>query len=573
MNADGLLAHFKRVADAPDAIDRLRQFILDIAVRGRLVPQDPTDEPTTELLQRIAFERSRKPTDAGARPRSELLLPAEDDAPFDLPIDWRWVRLGSIVDFSAGRTPSRNDTSFWNTGDYAWVSIADLPDGETVTATKETVSQKARERVFGSDPEPSGTIVMSFKLTIGKIARLGIPAFHNEAIISIKAHLPDLHDYLFKVVPQFAREGNTKGAIKGATLNRHSISNILLPLPPVAEQRRIVAKVDELMKMCDRLEAARAEREAKRDRLAAASVARLNTPDSDEAKFASDARFAINILPALTERRDQIQRLRQTILNLAVRGTLVPQNPTDVPATEWLQTVSGPKASPGRDISPPFSVPERWIWVRVADVFEVAGGIQKTPHRAPRQNAYPYLGVANVYRGRLDLANVKKFELEPGELQRRRLEAGDIVIIEGNGSLNEIGRCAKWNGEIKDCVHQNHVIRCRPCDVTISDFVLLFLNSPYGSDIMQRLAITSSGLYSLSVGKIRQIEIPLPSLAEQQRIVAKVDELMALCNQLEASLSIADFTRSRMLDALLADALAPVASELQVTNYSEVHLS
>ena len=105
---------------------------------------------------------------------------------------------------------------------------------------------------------------MSFKLTIGKIARLGVPAFHNEAIISIRPHLAELDAYLFKVLPQFARQGDTKGAIKGATLNRDSISNILIPLPPLAEQHRIVAKVDELMALCDRLEAARAERRAAR---------------------------------------------------------------------------------------------------------------------------------------------------------------------------------------------------------------------------------------------------------------------------------------------------------------------
>ena len=338
-------------------------------------------------------------------------------------------------------------------------------------------------------------------------------------------------------------------------------------VPPLREQRRIVAKVDELMALCDRLEAARADREAKRHRLTSASLACLNTSDSDRAQFASDARFALNILPKLTARRDQIQQLRQTILNLAVRGTLVSQEPHDVAVLESLQlqkrqeTERGPKAS-----GPLFRVPGKWTWVHVADVFEVAGGIQKTPRRAPRENPFPYLGVANVYRNRLDLTNVKKFELEAGELERRRLEPGDIVIIEGNGSLNEIGRCAKWNGEIKDCVHQNHVIRCRPCDVAISDFVLLFLNSPSGTEIMRRLAITSGGLYSLSVGKIRQIEIPLPPLAEQRRIVSETNRLMAVCDRMEASLASADSGRSRLLDALLAEALTPVASELQSTH-------
>jgi type I restriction enzyme S subunit len=153
--------------------------------------------------------------------------------------------------------------------------------------------------------------------------------------------------------------------------------------------------------------------------------------------------------------------------------------------------------------------------------------------------------------------------LEDGELERRRLEPSDLLIIEGNGSINEIGRCAIWHGEIADCVHQNHVIRCRPKDLKIAPFTLLFLNSPLGVEIMQRLAITSSGLFSLSVGKIREIDIPLPPLPEQLRIVAKVDELMALCDQLEASLTTAQTEASRLLESVLHNALnTPASSQI-----------
>ncbi|MBM3769097.1 MAG: restriction endonuclease subunit S, partial [Acidobacteria bacterium] len=236
MNAERLLAHYEQIADAPDAIGRLRRFILDLAVRGKLVPQDPDDEPASELLKRIAKEKARLVKAGEIKDKPPLPAVAIADMPFPIPPKGEWVRFANFVDFSAGRTPSRNDTSFWNNGDHAWVSIADMEDGQVLAATKETVSDKARERVFGSEPETPGTILMSFKLTIGKIARLGVPAFHNEAIISIRPHLAELDAYLFKVLPQFARQGETKGAIKGATLNRDSISNILFPLPPLAEQ-------------------------------------------------------------------------------------------------------------------------------------------------------------------------------------------------------------------------------------------------------------------------------------------------------------------------------------------------
>jgi type I restriction enzyme, S subunit len=553
MNVERLLAHYEKIADAPDAVARLRRFILDLAVRGKLVPQDSRDEPASELLKRIAAEKARLVKTGQIRDKPALASVSDSETPFVVPATWQWVRLANIVDFSAGRTPSRNDASFWNNGDHAWVSIADMKDGQVLTATKETVSDKARERVFGSEPEAPGAILMSFKLTIGKIARLGIPAFHNEAIISIRPHLAELDPFLFKVLPQFARQGETKGAIKGATLNRDSISNILFPLPPLSEQHRIVAKVDELMALCDRLESVRAEREATRDRLAAASLARLEAPDPET--FQDDARFVLDALPALTTRPDQIKALRQTILNLAVRGKLVPQDASDEPASELLKSIGADVNARKSDSE--HDLPTSWAWALIEDCFVISGGMQKTPARTPKANAFPYLGVGNVYRGRLELVNVKKFELVAGELERFRLEPRDILVVEGNGSASEIGRCAIWNGEIENCVHQNHIIRCRPKAPEFTGYAALYLNSPDGMAEMKRLAITSAGLFSLSVGKIRKIPFPLPPLAEQHRIVAKIDSLMALCDRLEASLTATAATRRRLLDALLAEALAP----------------
>ena len=184
----------------------------------------------------------------------------------------------------------------------------------------------------------------------------------------------------------------------------------------------------------------------------------------------------------ISEAPDAIPRLRQFILDLAVRGKLVEQNPNDEPATELLKRMVQSKQQQGtqrrkgaklqqlndENGETPFQIPSNWLWLRIGALFEVAGGIQKTPSRAPHSNAFPYLGVGNVYRGRIDLTTVKDFELQDGELERWHLEVGDLLIIEGNGSLSEIGRCAIWNGEIGSCVHQNHVIRCRPLNLQIS---------------------------------------------------------------------------------------------------------
>jgi len=192
MKTERLLEVYDKMSEAPDAIERLRHFVLDLAVRGKLVDQDTADEPASELLKRVSAEEARLVKEEKVRNKPDLPPVKPADQPHPIPNTWRWVRIANIVDFSAGRTPSRNDSSFWNTGDFHWVSIADMKDGKIVESTKETVSEKARKVSFKSEPELPGTMLMSFKLTIGKIARLGVPAFHNEAIISIRPHLAEL---------------------------------------------------------------------------------------------------------------------------------------------------------------------------------------------------------------------------------------------------------------------------------------------------------------------------------------------------------------------------------------------
>jgi type I restriction enzyme S subunit len=241
------LRNFADLTVRREHVQQWRRTILDLAVRGRLVPQR-FDEGTADYI----LERIRGLMTSSASIRRLLEIP--DDYPFELPQSWRWVRLGEIAHFTIGKTPSRYDDSFWNTGDYHWVSIADMTDGELVTNTKETVSQKARDFVFKSSPSPSGTILMSFKLTVGRVSRLAVPAFHNEAIISIYPLLTELDPFLFRFLGLFSQWGITKNAIKGSTLNRHSLTNLLIALPPLAEQHRIVAKVNALMTVCDELE-------------------------------------------------------------------------------------------------------------------------------------------------------------------------------------------------------------------------------------------------------------------------------------------------------------------------------
>jgi type I restriction enzyme S subunit len=280
------------------------------------------------------------------------------------------------------------------------------------------------------------------------------------------------------------------------------------------------------------------------------------------------------VMARLESQQREVDVLRQRILQDAVQGRLTRQDPADeladvllkrIEAEKWRLAKAGeikkPKpAAPVGEDEQPFELPAGWTWARMEQVFNVTGGIQKSPKRQPGANAYPYLSVADVQRGSINVGDLRRFELFEGELERYRLKRGDLLVVEGNGSESEIGRCAVWEGAIDDCVHQNHLIRCRPFEPNISRYALIALNSPFGTAEMKRLAVTTSGLYNLSVGKINAIAFPLPPLTEQQRIVARVDRLMALCDQLENRLAQARADAARLMQAVLEEALAPVAA-------------
>jgi restriction endonuclease S subunit len=248
------LNRLPRLSTRPEHVSELRRTILDLAVRGRLVPQDSDEEPAHQLLQKVDAERSRLRRAGVTRVRKGESALQLVEVPFPVPDGWEWVPLGRVVEFYAGHTPSRNNVSYWENGEYPWVTIGDMVESGYVTNTREAVTQVAREDIFKTAPEPAGTMIMSFKLTIGKVSLLGTPAYHNEGIITIRPYVPELQDFLFTVLPLFSQHGKSKGAIKGATLNRDSLFNIPIPLPPLDEQRRIIDRRNELLRVCDDLE-------------------------------------------------------------------------------------------------------------------------------------------------------------------------------------------------------------------------------------------------------------------------------------------------------------------------------
>lgn len=247
--------------------DKLKKSALQEAVQGKLVPQIAEEGTARELLEQIRQEK-HKLVEEGKLKKTALtdsIIYKGDDnryyekidqqckditeeIPFEIPENWEWARLSSIVRMTIGKTPPRGEQSYWNNGIYPWVSISDMYEGGITSETKEKVSEYAANNLF-SAISPKGSLLMSFKLTVGRTTILGIDAYHNEAIITIFPYLSNdniMKMYLFKLLPILSTNGDSKDAIKGKTLNSKSLANLLIPLPPLQEQQRIVAQIERL---------------------------------------------------------------------------------------------------------------------------------------------------------------------------------------------------------------------------------------------------------------------------------------------------------------------------------------
>jgi type I restriction enzyme, S subunit len=560
MNAISLIAHYERVVDAPDAIARLRRFILDLAVRGKIVPQDSTDEPAGDFLRRIAaLNKSRAGPSRNKGFATRMVTPPPARDPTDgIPVGWAWTRVGACSTVVMGQSPP-GDT--YNTAGEGVplingpVEFTAGPFGTTVVNQYTTAPTNFCEK---------GDLLICVRgSTTGRTNIAGFRACIGRGVAAIQ---PDFDDAFIRLFIWSMRDriiGMGRG-IAFPSISRKQVEDLALPLPPLSEQHRIVAKVNELMALCDRLEAARVEQEARRDRLAIATLARLNSLDLDT--IHSDARFAIFTLPALTARPHQIKNLRQTILNLAVRGKLVPQNLNDESAPELLKwiaieknrldeegTLKKDKAVwDGLPSERPHEIPVNWVWTCLQDIFEISRGGSPRPAGDPRYfgGPIPWITVREITKdGEKYLVGTESGLTEEGATRSRFIAPGDLLLTNSGATLG-----VPKISSIRACMNDGVAVLRRFHTVEVNDYAYLYLQSQTGAF---RNVNQGMGQPNLNTTIIASWPFPLPPAAEQRRIVSRVDELMGLCDRLEASLASRDGARSRLLDALLDEALPP----------------
>ena len=542
---------FDLFADAPNAVVKMRELVLQLAVQGKLVSQNPQDENAILLLERIGRTKELLIYERAIR-RQDTAPIDEIEAPFLIPQSWIWTRLGEIADWGSGSTPSRGNSELYD-GGIAWLKSGELNDNQALAGSEETVTEKALTTGSFRRNNPGDVLLAMYGATIGKVAILAEHAVTNQAVCGCSPFEGVFNRFLFSYL--LSQRSRFHAASEGGAqpnISKIKIVAFPFPLPPLAEQMRIVAKVDELMALCDHLEAQQQQREEKHAALARASLARFAaapTPANLNLLFHK----SYDIVPA---------DLRRSILTLAVQGKLVPQDPKDESALTLLEKVKEGKWNilTNRKIRQSDDVeysledeadcaPPGWIGVHVNEVAIIQGG-----KRLPIGATFSSTPTPHVYIRVTDMKNGTILDtglryISPAvhrEIARYTINKEDLYITIA-GTIGDVGSIP----ELLD----GHNLTENAAKIVFRGFDRRFFQLVLTSDFVQAQFLEKTKQMAqpkLALKRIAGAKFYLPPLAEQRRIVAKVDQLMALVDQLETQLASSRATAKNLLEALLA---------------------
>ncbi len=531
------------LAGAPNGINKLRVLILELAVRGKLVPQDPSDEPASELLKRITKGKAL----SGNLKRTKLLAEiTEDEQPFVAPSSWVFSRLGYVGEWAVGSGfPTQEQGLTDQPIPFCKVSDMNLSGNERFILTAKNSIDETTASRLRVNIHPAGTVVfpkIGGAIATNKRRLLVKPTAIDNNCLGLTPNGTLSSDYLYLLLSSIDLTRYQAGTSVPA-LSQGVLADIIVGVPPLAEQDRISAKVDELMALCDRLEAQQADAESAHTQLVQALLDSL-TQASDATDFAANwQRLAEHFHPLFTT-EPSIDALKQTLLQLAVRGKLVPQDPNDEPASELLRRITEEREScvAGRrsakhtalpstdDTDKTFELPSGWEWVRLQQIISVSSGDGLVSANMKAEGEIPVYG-GNGVTGHHDKKNIDKATLVIG---RVGYYCGSIHLTPASAWITD-------NALIVSFSEEN----------LYKNFLFWLLK---GTNLKERENATAQPV--ISGRKIYPIVLAIPPLAEQHRIVAKVDQLMALCDQLKTRLTQARQLNEQLASTLIEQAVA-----------------
>jgi len=467
----------------------IREKILDLAMKGKLVDQDVRDGNAKLLLADIEREKSQLIKEKKIKTQKALPAINQDEIPYEIPENWTWVRLDDIATFHMGKTPSKSQSEYWESEDYPWVTIADMKQSKIIKDTNTYVSESAYKNVFKKNISRAGDLLMSFKLTIGRTSILGVDAFHNEAIVTISNYLESeiIKYYLMYTLPILSNYGQQVNAIKGKTLNKQLIRKILIPIPPLAEQERIVEKIEEIFKILDTIDASQKQ---------------------------------------IT---DLSHLLKEKVLDRALRGELVNQNTDDGLAINLLNDLDNKYSSvilDDNNYSFPHSIPSNWSWTHLRNLCTTIGGFAFKSKDLKGLEGVRIIRISdfNEY-GIIKQPVVRTPFIE--KYEKFEILENDILMAMTGGS---VGKNTIVKSIDEPLYSNQRVATIRVFDEIYPLYVFYVIQSEYIKNIIN--FSKNSFNDNISMKTIKNFPIPLPPLEEQKRIVEAIEDIFASINQL-----------------------------------------
>ncbi|MGU6590583.1 restriction endonuclease subunit S [Salmonella enterica subsp. enterica serovar Thompson] len=550
-------------------IKKLRELILELAVRSKLVPQDPNDKPASVLLERIATEKAELVKQGKIKKQKPLPEISEEEKPFELPAGWEWARLNElapmgIIDGDWIESKDQDPSGAYRLIQLADVGVGDFKDKSDRYINTSTFHRLNCHQLMEGDiliarlPNPIGRACIFPKLSQSAITVVDIATMRPSGNYSAEYIISAINSLTFRQQVESFGKGATRFRIATGHLK-----TLLLPIPPVQEQYSIFKKIKELMSLCDQLEQYSLTSLDAHQQLVETLLTTLTDSQNADELAENWARISEHFDTLFTT-EVSIDALKQTILQLAVMGKLVPQDPNDEPASELLKRIAQEKAQlvkdgkmkkqkplpPISDEEKPFELPSGWEWCLFEDVVDIQSGITKGRNLANRKLiSIPYLRVANVQRGYLDLSEVKEIDIPEEEKDKYHVIKGDLLITEG-GDWDTVGRTTVWCHDWY-IANQNHVFKGRIIGQDIDPYWLeTYMNSPYARDYFASASKQTTNLASINKTQLRGCPVAIPPSSEAEKIMLKLNDFNELCEKLKLQIQSAQQTQLHLADAL-----------------------
>ncbi|AWN13684.1 restriction endonuclease subunit S [Salmonella enterica subsp. enterica serovar Derby] len=547
-------------------IKKLRELILELAVRGKLVPQDPNDEPASVLLERIAAEKAELMKQGKIKKQKPLPEISEEEKPFELPVGWEWTRLINLGTWALG-SGFPNVVQGNSDKEILMCKVSDMNlegNEKFIVSTINTISKDLADEYKIKTSEP-GTII--FPKIGGAIATNKRRILVQETAIDnnclgIKPCNAISGEWFYLILSALDMSKYQSGTSIPA-INQSVIGSIPIALPSLKMQEKILSYVITLMSLCDQLELHSLTSLDAHQQLVETLLTTLTDSQNADELAENWSRISEHFDTLFTTEAS-IDALKQTILQLAVMGKLVPQDPNDEPASELLKRIAQEKAQlvkdgkmkkqkplpPISDEEKPFELPDGWEWVKLGNILHDIkyGTSQKCDYNI---SGYPVLRIPNIVKGIIDLADIKYGALTDSELKDLTLNKNDLLFIRSNGSTNIVGQSTLVQHDLKDHAYAGYIIRVRLHNEYINArYINMIMKSNLIREQIEGPIRTTTGVKNINSNELMGLLVPLPPKNEQGIIIKKINEIDTTLSNLKVSIQSAQQTQVHLADAL-----------------------